>query len=511
MADSDNIDDYELLNCVATGSATQIWEVRKGGSTQTQAMKILLPEAFKDAEAKKNLKHEANVGKSLEHPNIIRIQDFKMTRQHGYYVMEYFRGGNIKSSIRNDRAQVQAKAKRITECMAQALAHMHDKKWIHKDVKPDNILFTKGGEVRLIDFSLASRAGSAVVHAISKKSNILIQGTRTYLAPELIRREVLTHSVDIYSLGVTLYEMMTGVPPFRTANPNDLLMMHVRDRPVDPSAHDDNITPDADKFILKLLGKRPKERPATMNEVFAEARSLNFFKVDPLEHARVTREKFLASDAQMQNDRLDSRMDAKRTAEGGNQEAQAKPKKKIVVPLPEPMKPAKQPAAAAPVPAQPHSGSMNPFPQPNYPGMFPGGGMMPGMGMPPGMQMPNGQMPGMPPGYPMQPGMPGQFPGYPGMPGQFPGMQMQYPPVPGQQYPGMPPGQPYPGMPMPGMPVPGMPQAGFPGAVPQPQVPQPAPPVPVAPKPAPTQSAVPAPAAPKPAESITSLDDLDIM
>jgi len=514
VSDSELIDDYELVNCVATGTATQIWEVKKVGATQSLAMKILLPEAFKDPEMKKNLKHEAAVGKSLEHPNIIRIQDVKFTRKYGYFVMEYFRGGNVKSMIRSEKPQVQARTKRVVECISQALAHMHDKKWIHKDIKPDNILMTKGGEVRLIDFSLAGRAGNVVLHAMSKKANIVIQGTRTYLAPELIRREVLTHSVDIYSLGVMIYEMLTGNPPFRTANPNDLLLMQVRDAPTPPTYIEPNITPEAEKFVLKLLSKYPKDRPANMHEVFAEVRNLSFFKVDPIEHARATEAAYAASAAQQQNDRLDSRMDAKRTAEGGPRPA-PKPKPKVVIPAAEVSQPAPPPPASAPAVAPPAQPQM-PFPQFS--------------GMPyPQMQMPGYPMPGYPvqpgypphPGMPPQPGMPMPFPGYPGM--QMPGMPGAMAPPPGMPYPQRP-GMPMQGMPMPSFPVPGGPVVGAtPGgipAVPQPTVPQPTVPQPTVPQSTAPQPAAPAPGAPAAplANSppfveeapLASLDDLEI-
>lgn len=508
VADNQIVDDYELINCIATGNATQIWEVRKVGSTQSLAMKILLPEAFKDSEAKKNLKHEANVGKSLDHPNIMRIQEVKFTRKHGYYIMEYFRGGNVKSTIRNDRPMVQAKTKRIMECLTQALAHMHEKKWIHRDIKPENVLITRGGEVRLIDFSLASRAGNPVIHAMARKSSIQIQGTRTYLAPEMIRKEVLTPSVDIYSLGVMLYEMMTGAPPFRTANPQNLLMMHLRDAPAPPTDNDPNITPEAEKLVLKMLAKYPKGRHASMQEVFAEARNISFFKVDPIEHARAQSAAMEASDAQQQNDRLDSRKDAERSALGI--QPPPKPKPKVVIPPREVEKPKTAapvpPAAAAPPPGMPHQPQFSPFPGMQYPGMpMPG---YPGAGFP----FPPGMAPGMPPGYPMpqgaMPGMP-----MPGMPPQYPGM-----PIPGMPMPPGQPGAPMPGGPVPGGPVPGagMPVPGgfpqgmpMPGApVPQPSAPRPAGPAPTGAAPVPGQPASPPP--PKKDAPLASLDDLDI-
>jgi len=501
VADLETIDDYELVNCVATGNATQIWEVRKAGAPQSMAMKILLPEAFKDAEQKAALKHEASVGRSLEHPNIIKILETKFTRKHGYFVMEYFRGGNLKSMIRNEPAQVQARAKRVVECLAQALAHMHEKKWIHKDVKPDNVMVTKGGEVRLIDFSLAGRAGNLVAHALKKKQNIVIQGTRTYLAPELIRRELLTPSVDIYSLGVLFFEMLTGNPPFRTGNPNELLLKHVRDIPPPPSMIDSNITPEADKMVARMLAKFPKQRQANMQEVYSEIRNLNLFHEDPIQYHRSQHEKFMKSDAQAQNDRLDSRKDAERTASGEPRPAaKPKPKPRIVLPDEKSAAPAPAPAPAAAVmpgaPQMPPGGM--PAGIPGYPQMPPGMPMpgYPGAGFP----MPGAPMPGMP--------MPGGFPGMPGYPQMPPGM-----PMPG--YPGA--GFPMPGAPMPGMPMPGgfpgMP-GGMPGAMPFPQAPG-APPQPVPQRPAapplPAQPQRPAAAAPPQDEApLASIDDLDI-
>lgn len=495
MAEADLLDGYELVNCVATGSTAQIWEVKKPGGAQSLAMKLLLPEAFKEAEHKRVLKHEATVGKSFSHPHLINIMDLKMAKTFAYFTMEYFRSPNLKGMIRSDRALVKSKAKRVMECVSQALAHMHEKNWVHKDVKPDNVLLTKGGEVRLIDFSLTSRPGNAMAHAISRKSSISIQGTRTYLAPELIRRERLTHSADIYSLGVLLFEMLTGNPPFRTANPNDLLMMHVRDAPPPPTSIDNNITPEAEQFVLKLLAKNPKGRPATMMDVYTEARKLEFFKKDPMLLARETAEKVNASDAQQMNDLLDSRLDAKRTEQGIKMPSRPKPK--IVVPKDLEAQPVAKPAPAAapPAPVATAPGAFPGMPQGMPPYGYPG---MPPMGFPgyPGMPMPGMQVPGMPmPGMPM-PGMPMGMP--PGMP--MPGGQMPPGQMPPGQYPGMPPG--YPGMayPQPGAPQPALAAPPQPaGPAPQPAAPRPSPaPAPVAPRPAPPVEDIP----------VASIDDL---
>lgn len=494
MAETETLDGYELVNCVATGGVTQIWEIKRPGAAQSQAMKLLLPEAFNDPEHKKSLKHEATVGKSLSHPNLITILDLKITKKFGYFTMEYFRSPNLKGMIRGDHTLVKSKAKRVMECVSQALVHMHEKGWIHKDVKPDNVLLTKGGEVRLIDFSLASRAGNVVAHAMTRKSNIAIQGTRTYLAPELIRREVLTPSADIYSLGVLLYEMLTGNPPFRTANPNDLLMMQVRDTPANPASLDDNISPEADALVMKMLAKQPKLRQANMQEVFSEVRKIEFYKRDPQLVAKEKAEKVKGSDAQAMNDLLDSRMDVERQAKG----IKLAPRNRNTMPTGAQVKelekkPAPKPGAAAPAPA---AGPAPAMPMPGYPGM---------------------PMPGMPPygypGMPMQPGMPMMgYPGYPGMP--MPGMPMPGMPMPGMApppgYPGMPfpgqfPGQQFPGQQFPSAAMPGVPQPG--GPVPQPAPPRPSPAVP------PPVATQPKPAAPAPPAAdipVATLDDLQI-
>lgn len=485
MADADKIDDYELVNCVATGNVTQIWEVKRAGSAQPLAMKLMLDEARADSENRSILKHEANVGKVMHHPNIITVFDVKINRKVAYYTMEYFRSGNLKGLIRNEHSVAQSRAKSLMECLSQALGYFHEKGWIHRDIKPDNVLLNKGGEVRLIDFSLSSKPSNMIVRAVTRKSKVAIQGTRTYLAPELIRREALTPSADIYSLGVLLFEVLIGYPPFRTANPNDLLMMHVRDAVPPPMELDDNITPEANELVLKMLAKKVKERYANMQEVYAQVRNIKFFKEDPVKVARERADTRALSDAQAQEDRLNSRKDASRDKSLDAERPKPKPKKAPVLITEEKPKPAQQPVAAG----QPQVGGypMQPGMMPGYPGMMPGQmpgypGMMPGYPMQPGM---------MPPGYPMHPG---QMPGYP-MPGQMPGYPMQ----PGQM----------PGYPMPGMPA-GQPGAQFPQPI-QPNAPQPAPPPqPAAPKPSAPQGTPSRPLVKHEDIPLASIDDLEI-
>ncbi|MEZ6058266.1 MAG: protein kinase [Planctomycetaceae bacterium] len=495
------IDDYELVNCVATGNSTQVWEVLQRSSGQTFAMKLMLPQGFRDPEQKKALKHEYSVAKSLEHPNIIQMFDLVMTKEHAYFIMEYFRSTNLKQLYRSDIATAQARLPKMIEALAQALAHMHEKTWVHKDIKPDNILLTKGGEFRLIDFSLSAHPVGGLGRIFSTKSGTTIQGTRTYLAPELIRRQPLTVSADIYSLGVTMYEVLVGRPPFVSSNPNDLLMMHVRDKPEDPTTFNPNVSPEANAFALRLLAKDPKNRPATMQEVYSEVRTLRFFKEDPMEFAANASEKSNAAFLESVSARLDSRTDATRDRSEALPVKAAAPKKSRLA-LAQEAKAAREkgttasgetsasPAgtvqpAAPPVTQNP--AVVPPGYPPQYaplqgqmpPGYPPGYGAAPGMpwGYPPGAapqypMTPQGYPPGMippgyqypPQGYPSTPGT--QMPGYP----QDPGPPAPYPP--GQQYP-FPPGQVPPGQVTQGAPAPSATPTPPAGATPPTAIPTP--------------------------------------
>lgn len=456
------IDDYQLVNCIATGNVSQVWEVQQMSTSQTFAMKLLLDEALEDVEQRNTMKHEAKVGKALEHPNLIQVFDVMVTKKQAYIIMELFKAANLKAIIRSSLLDVHVRIGKLAEATSSACAYMHEKGWIHKDIKPDNILMTKGSEVRVIDFSLASKADSAIGRMMTKKSNIAIQGTRTYIAPELIKRERLTPKADIYSLGISLFECLTGRPPFTGTNPNALLMSHIQERPPAPSEIHNNVSPQADALIARMLSKKPADRHENMQEVFTEVRGINFFKMDPVEYDRQQKEEAEREKEVTIDQRMDSRADHEYTQKYGHKpKTPAKPKPQTPPPEPErrPASPAPaQPAAHAP---QPPPGMAPQMP----PGMMPHPGMpqYPQMPMHPGMMPPGAMPPGMmPPGMPPQ-GAPAPMPGQPqpppGMPGQPP-QQPQAPPQPPQQQP----------------PQPQQPAAGAP---PEPKDPKPAPPAPV--------------------------------
>lgn len=318
-------------------------------------MKLLLEEAFKSAEQKATLKKEFKIASSFDHPNIIQVYGHRQTRKHAYFIMEHFGGPNLKQIIRGDLTVIHVRFRKLVECLLLAMSHIHEKGWLHRDIKPDNIMMTKASDVRLIDFSLSSKVPSAVAKLLGGKTKT-IQGTRTYIAPEIVRRKLPSVQSDLYSFGVTLYECLTGRPPFMGSTPNDLLMKHIQEPPPAPTAYWDNISPEMEKFVLNLLSKKPENRPASASDVLSEFRSLKIFNRDPEEYARERAEKERENLEVSVASKLDSRSDAERQQRirEGLEPEQEKAAPVTPPPQPKPVQaaPKTPPAAAPPKPVQ---------------------------------------------------------------------------------------------------------------------------------------------------------------
>lgn len=437
MADEELIDGvYKLVMCIATGGSSQVWEVVEQPSGRHLAMKLLKMDVPDFKENKTNLKYESEVLKSLDHPMIIKFDKYSSSRDNTYMTMEHFRAANVKLQIKADINSVHVRARRLFEGVCGALSHVHSKGWIHRDLKPDNVLMNKVGEIRLVDFSLSSKEVKGFAKMIGGGKLKTIQGTRTYIAPETIRKEAPTFQTDLYSLGIMFFEVLCGKTPFQAPTPEELLTKHLRAEPPFASQFNPNVTPEMDRLITRLLKKKTKDRPASVDEVLGELKRIKIFKEDVTEDSLAKKAADEKGDAmsQLTDIRLDSRADVKlREMLAANPELarqyeidkQAKADKKKALEEERRSKvlksstPEKASPPAAPVPQQ------QPMMMPQQPMMMmpPQPMMMPGAyppGFPPGYgQMPPQQaIPGMPPtGMPpfnmpqtMQPLPPGQIP-----------------------------------------------------------------------------------------------------
>jgi serine/threonine-protein kinase len=154
---------------------------------------------------------------------------------------------------------------------------------VHRDVKPDNILVNSLGEVRIIDFAIAYRPPTGFAKWFGRKGKA--QGTRSYMSPEQIRGQVLDGRADIYSYGATVYEVLTGRPPFRGNSSQELLEKHIKEKPANPRQFNPDVTEDFALLVLKMLEKKRENRPKDFHEVLMAMRNLRIYKNQPAKRA----------------------------------------------------------------------------------------------------------------------------------------------------------------------------------------------------------------------------------
>jgi serine/threonine protein kinase len=297
---SDMIGGYRLKKLMMTGQSSQVWEAVEEASGRHFAIKHLLPEKLVETEHRRMLCHEARVGMLLSHPNVIRILKLVDDKTNPYFIMEYFGAKNLKlrlmtMSTRGSQKQreeadkevayIKEKAHGIFKQAATGLAYMHASGWVHRDVKPDNIMVNNAGEVRLIDFALAQRISR---RGLFRRKRGRSAGTRTYMSPEQIRGQPLDGRADIYSFGISAYEIVTGRPPFRAATPTELLNKHMLEKPASPQHYNPDVTDQFAALVLKMIAKKKEERPRDFHEVLMALREMRVFKSEVLQKSPET-------------------------------------------------------------------------------------------------------------------------------------------------------------------------------------------------------------------------------
>ena len=251
-----------------------VYQARQDSIDQLIAIKVLLSEAAKSQEIVQRFHREAKVISMLTHPNIIRVFIFgRMEDGLLYLAMEYVQGRELRQDMRG-RPMDELLAIRIMKQCCSALAEAHDLGIIHRDLKPDNILLTefRGDHnfVKILDFGIAKLKDSDAPNNAPKLTQAgIVYGTPEYLSPEQAQALELDQRTDIYSLGVILYEMMTGRVPFQGDSPVKILTKHVFEEP--PRPNDiamGTIAPTMESIILKAMAKDPKQRFTTAMDMF---------------------------------------------------------------------------------------------------------------------------------------------------------------------------------------------------------------------------------------------------
>ena len=277
----DRIGAYRVIRTIYPGVTSIVMEVQDG-SGKRFAIKMLNASRSDDSHERRLFEAEARIGMALHHPNLVRFHQYVKDPDGPYFVMDYFPGHQLKLALSKPDAypMLRQGLHRVITQAGSALAYMHDKGWIHRDIKPENIMANKSGEVRLIDYTLTQRPVSGIGSLFKKKMK-LRQGTPSYMSPEQIQLATPAVAADLYSFGITCYELAVGRPPFRANSTSELLGKHIKEVPSAPTMHNKNITTEFSDLILHTLKKRPSDRPADVREFLSRFSRLRIYKDDP--------------------------------------------------------------------------------------------------------------------------------------------------------------------------------------------------------------------------------------
>jgi len=261
---------YELLEKIGEGGMGIVYKAKCTLLNRFVAIKILKTELIDCEDFITRFKREANSIASLSHPNIVSVYDAGSENNINFIVMEYINGKTLKQLLKENLSLSPLQTLDIAFQIATALECAHKNKIIHRDIKPDNILITEDNIVKLTDFGIAKVADSVTL----TNSNKII-GSVHYISPEQAKGKLVDYRTDIYSLGIVMYEMITGQVPYNAENSISVVMMHIQEPILEPKEINTHIPDNINQVILKTLEKEPINRFQTAKEL---AEILNVIK-----------------------------------------------------------------------------------------------------------------------------------------------------------------------------------------------------------------------------------------
>jgi len=259
---------YELQRKIARGGMADVFLSRDLLLDRPVALKVLFPEYATDPSFVQRFRREAQSAARLNHPNVVSVYDWGQEGPTYFIVMEYVEGHSLAEVLREEGPLRPDPAASIAADVADALAFAHDHGVVHRDVKPGNVLLTSTGHVKVADFGIA-RAVSTVENLTQTGT---VMGTATYFSPEQARGDAVDPRSDVYSLGIVLYEMLTGTPPFSGDNPVSVAYKHVQELPTPPRRLRPDIPVGLEAIVLKAINKNPANRYASAGELRADLR-----------------------------------------------------------------------------------------------------------------------------------------------------------------------------------------------------------------------------------------------
>src|SRR5215510_4571020 len=263
---------YEVGELLGYGGMAEVHHGRDMRLGRDVAIKMLRADLARDATFQMRFSREAQNAAALNHPAIVAVYD--TGEEHGaggeplpFIVMEFVNGRTLKEVLTAEGPLQPRRALEISADICAALEFSHRHGIIHRDIKPGNVMLTRSGQVKVMDFGIA-RALASGASTMTQTSAVI--GTAQYLSPEQARGEPVDARSDVYATGCVLFELLTGHPPFVGDNPVSVAYQHVREDPRPPSASSRDVSPEVDAVVLKALAKNPLNRYQSAGEMRAD-------------------------------------------------------------------------------------------------------------------------------------------------------------------------------------------------------------------------------------------------
>jgi serine/threonine protein kinase len=271
---------YQVTHLIARGGMAMVYRAQDTLLNRAVALKILYPELSEDPLFVERFRREAQAAANLSHPNIVPVFDWGEDRGTYFIVMELIEGTSLADMLRGSATISASRSAQIVAQVAAALGYAHRSGVVHRDVKPGNILITRDGQVKVTDFGIA-QAVSSEDHLAEAGS---VMGTATYFSPEQASGAAVDGRSDVYALGVVLYEMLVGRPPFIGDTPVDVSSQHVNAAVPSMGQFSESVPKDLEAIVMEALSKSPENRYQSADELRADL--IRFSEGQPVEAAQ---------------------------------------------------------------------------------------------------------------------------------------------------------------------------------------------------------------------------------
>lgn len=257
---------FEIVSKLGQGGMSVVFRAVQHPMQRPVALKFISPKLYQDSDARQRFLREARIAGSLIHPNLVTVFDSGESRGVPFIAMELMEGESLKSMVEREGRLPADRAVTILREVLRGLEYIHSRGIIHRDIKSENILLSIAGAVKITDFGIAKSSEDDPYQTMQQ----VIMGTPAYISPEQIRGERLSPASDIYSLGIVLYEVLVGHPPFLGSSSGKILVMHINNRPPDPLEEGVEVPRRLGAIMDRALAKDPAERFQSAKEVLDE-------------------------------------------------------------------------------------------------------------------------------------------------------------------------------------------------------------------------------------------------